>query len=204
MTKKKAATKKQRSTPSAAGPSTAPKKKAERKTKARQKRKPAFEAALDVEAQAAELQQAQAVESDKIKKMPAPESPEFAEPARLPDKTYPGLIPVLKIPFAIWANVKKMPEIRLSDEEADEWGLPVTQLIEYYFPGKIPEIAWVWLMFLSSTGKVIDSRVDMIHEKRQGDERSPKPGPEGPVAKPAPGGPPAHQGSEPAEGYPQE
>lgn len=114
---------------------------------------------------------------------------------------------VLKIPFAIWANVSEIPEMKLADAEAEEWAEPIVALLEYYFPGKIPEIAWMWLMFLSATEKVIDSRVKIRYEKRQERKRS-QPSTSTPgyresavqTAQPAP----KHNGAEPAQGYPNE
>jgi len=162
-----------------------------------------FENALEAEA-AAEQQQAQIVDPEQIRaSQNRPDLEDTAAPAGLPDKAHAGLVPVLKIPFVIWSNIAKIPEIRLSDEEAEEWGLPVTQLLEYYFPGKIPEIAWVWLMFLSSTGKVIDSRVKIMHDKKLS---PPSPGGPASSAEPAPGGAkkPKHKGAEVAEDFPQE
>lgn len=115
-----------------------------------------------------------------------------------------ALAPVLKIPFSIWASVSQIEEMKLSDIEAEKWAEPIIALLEYYFPGRIPEIIWIWLMFLTATEKVIDSRVKIRYEKRK--ERSlngGRPAPKEPAAhitQPAPD----HNGAEPAQGYPQE
>jgi len=121
-------------------------------------------------------------------------------------KAAKALAPVLKIPFSIWASVSEIPEMKLADSEAEEWADPIVALLEYYFPGKIPEIAWMWLMFLSATEKVIDSRVKIRYEKRKEQSlqpSTPKPGYRGPAvqtAQPVP----KHNGAEPAESYPSE
>lgn len=122
------------------------------------------------------------------------------------DKAPKALAPVLKIPFSIWANVSQIEEMKLSDIEAEEWAGPIVELLEYYFPGRIPEIVWIWLMFLSATEKVIDSRVKIRYEKRQERKSSASaPGqserePAAHTTQPAP----KHNGNEPAEGYPKE
>jgi len=117
------------------------------------------------------------------------------------DRAPKALAPVLKIPFSIWAKVSEIPEIKLTDAEAEEWAEPIIALLEYYFPGKIPEIAWIWLMFLSATEKVIDSRVKIRYEKRKALQR-PGTAPREPAATPQPA--PKHKGAEPANGYPKE
>ncbi|MBA7523273.1 hypothetical protein ES705_15396 [subsurface metagenome] len=122
-----------------------------------------------------------------------------------PSKAPQALAPVLKIPFSIWAGVSEIPEMKLSDDEAEEWAVPIVALLEYYFPGKIPEIAWIWLMFLSATEKVIDSRVKIRYEKRQERERSHSVSvPRESVVPPQPAPAPKHNGAEPAESYPNE
>ena len=118
-----------------------------------------------------------------------------------------ALAPVLKIPFSIWASVSQIPEMKLTDPEAEEWAEPMVALLEYYFPGKIPEIIWIWLLFLTATEKVIDSRVKIRYEKLQERSHSASSAPSGPAAahttrQPAPA--PAHNGAEPALSYPQE
>lgn len=115
-----------------------------------------------------------------------------------------ALAPVLKIPFSIWASVSQIPEMKLTDPEAEEWAEPIIALLEYYFPGRIPEIIWIWLMFLTATEKVIDSRVKIRYEKRKEISlHGGRPAPREPAehtTKPAP----IHNGNEPAQGYPQE
>ena len=121
-------------------------------------------------------------------------------------KASKALAPVLKIPFAIWANVSEIPEMRLADDEALEWAEPIVALLEYYFPGKIPEIAWMWLMFLSATEKVIDSRVKIRYEKRKEQSSQPSTSTSGYREPAVPTAQPAlrHNGADPAQGYPSE
>ncbi len=192
---------------------TAPagKKKTARKVKAKKQiRKPEFEKALEE------------IVTDDVGDVgtrpgPSPQDPGAEDSQAPPDnldrpdrelsKASQALAPVLKIPFSIWAGVSEIPEIKLADDEAQEWAEPIVALLEYYFPGKIPEIAWMWLMFLSATEKVIDSRVKMRYEKRQelksSQTSTSTSGYREPVvqtAQPAP----VHNGAEPAQSYPKD
>jgi len=191
---------------------TTPKKKAAKAKK--QTRKPNFEKALE------EIkEQDQPVDvPDRVGKRPGPspqdpgaeESPappdDLAKIDRQLSKAPKALAPVLKIPFSIWASVSQIEEMKLSDIEAEEWAEPIISLLEYYFPGRIPEIIWIWLMFLTATEKVIDSRVKIRYEKRQERKQaaqipgSPQTEPAAHTTQPAP----RRQGAEPAEGYPNE
>lgn len=191
---------------------TSPKKKTAKAKK--QSRKPEFEAAL------AEIKEDQPVEGPdrKVGKRPGPAQPDpgAEESPGPPDdltridhqlsKAPKALAPVLKIPFSIWSNVSQIEEMKLTDAEAVEWAGPIVELLEYYFPGRIPEIVWIWLMFLSATEKVIDSRVKIRYEKRQERKRSgsaPGQSEREPAAHTTRSAP-KHNGAEPSESYPTE
>ena len=182
----------------------ADKKKTAKKIKAKkQVRKPDFENALN-EVALGEQTNDQAQDGVKRPSSIRQDSGAGDNLDRLDRSKAPqALAPVLKIPFSIWASVSEIPEMKLSDDEAEEWAEPMVALLEYYFPGKIPEIAWIWLMFLSSTEKVIDSRVKIRYEKRQERERSHSVpvGPGEPVAASQPA--PRRDGAEPTTEYPQ-
>lgn len=171
----------------------------------RKKQNPEFEQILAEEAQAAESRKA--IEEQKAgptdTQVPSAEAPpEFT----VPPKAAKALAPVLKIPFAIWSNIEKIPEIRLSQDEALEWAEPIVDILEYYFPGKIPEIAWMWLMLLESTGRVIDSRIEIRHQKKKqlssASEGPQKTAGQGPDSNQRPA--PSHNGAEPATEYPKD
>lgn len=85
---------------------------------------------------------------------------------RLPEKANEALCAVLEMPFDLWADVNKMPELALSKDEARKLGLPVTQLLEFYFPGKIPVIAWVWMSLLGSTANIVKPRLKMLRQRK--------------------------------------
>jgi len=167
--------------------------------------KPEFEQALE------KIQTDQAgdtrVEPKEVRQDGGRPGPDVQDPGAVESKAPQALAKVLKIPFSIWAGVSEIPEMNLTDPEAEEWAGPMIDLLEYYFPGRIPEIIWIWLMFLSATEKVIDSRVKIRYEKRkeraQTSIASREPATTGPTA----GGPqpaPKHNGAEPETEYPKD
>jgi len=183
----------------------------------KKQRIPEFEQALAEEAKLAELRKAE--ENEKAGRSDTRPGDSAQDPGAQgpPESTVPpkpkaarALAPVLKIPFAIWSKIDEIPELKLSQDEALEWAEPIADILEYYFPGKIPEIAWMWLMLLESTGRVIDSRVEIRHQKKKQLEAAPEtaeqqgsdsiPSSTRPANSPAP----QHNGAEPAEGYPKE
>jgi hypothetical protein len=87
---------------------------------------------------------------------------DFAAVNRLPEKANLALVPVLRIPFELWSKATKLPELALTKKEGEDLALPITQLLEFYFPGKIPEIAWVWLMLLGATSNILEPRLKLI------------------------------------------
>jgi len=180
------------------------KKKTTRKVKAKkQTRKPEFEKALNEIVTDSEVREVGTRPGPGVRDPGAPDNLDRLD--RELSKAPQALAPVLKIPFSIWASVSQIPEMKLADDEAEEWAEPIVALLEYYFPGRIPEIIWIWLMFLTATEKVIDSRVKIRYEKRQQLKRS-QPAtvstrePAGLNTQPAP----KHNGAEPAQSYPKE
>ena len=119
---------------------------------------------------------------------------------RLPQKPNLTLIPVLRIPFEIWAQGQGVPGLALKKDEAEELALPVTQLLEFYFPGRIPEIAWVWLMLLGSIYNVVEPRMKLLAELRK-QKASVTAGGRGLDENPSDNSVPASTG--PLEGYPK-
>ncbi len=189
---------------------TKPKKKTAKAKK--QSRKPEFENALQEISPKEQTDDVRKVGTRPDPSQPDPgaeESPgppdNLAKIDRQISKAPKALAPVLKIPFSIWASVSQIEEMKLSDIEAEEWAMPIIDLLGYYFPGKIPEIIWIWLMFLSATEKVVDSRVKIRYEKRQERKSSgPAPGqsdrePAAHITRSAP----EHNGAEPAVSFPQ-
>ena len=130
---------------------------------------------------------------------------DFAAVNRLPEKANLTLVPVLQIPFKFWAKSQQLKELELKDKEAEELALPVTKLLEFYFPGRIPEIAWIWLMMLGTTYRIMEPRMDLLVELRK-TKKGPSVTPAGKVPDssssnpaPNPSGP-----AQPAAGYPKE
>lgn len=161
---------------------------------------PEFEQALAEEARSSEIREQKELDDyvDPSKSRGAEDQPE----STIPPNAVKAVAPVLKIPFAICSNIKEIPEIRLTNEEAQEWAVPIVDLLEYYFPGKVPEIAWMWLTFLTSTAKVIDSRIEIVHQKKTAVPAAGK-GPSESLISP---GQTAHlhNGADPANEYPEE
>ncbi len=92
---------------------------------------------------------------------------------KLPEKPNLLLVPVLKMPFKFWARAIRVSEMALSKDEGADLALPVTQLLEFYFPGKIPAIAWAWLMLAAATEEIMDKRFDILAQKREQKQRIP-------------------------------
>ncbi|MBA7496451.1 hypothetical protein ES702_07059 [subsurface metagenome] len=207
MTKKKAIHKHKPPKPVRVRFGPGPKVKAKK-----QSRKPEFEKALEEIPPKEQTDQVRKVGMRPGPSQPDPGAEEGPAPpddlARIDSqlsKAPKALAPVLKIPFSIWANVSQIEEMKLSDIEAEEWARPIIDLLEYYFPGRIPEIVWIWLMFLSATEKVIDSRVKIRYEKRQERKRSgsaPGQSEREPAAHTTRSAP-KHNGAKPADSYPQ-
>jgi len=131
---------------------------------------------------------------------------EFAAVNRLPEKANATLVPVLQIPFATWAKAIGVKEMVLNKDEAKDLALPVTQLLEFYFPGSIPEIAWVWLMMLGTTYRILEPRLDLLAAKRKAIASDQGPsvaagGSKGPATVP---GRSQTGAAEPATGFPQD
>ena len=133
-------------------------------------RQPAFEQLM------ADLPTGQEAPEEKVERRGGLRSPPGGRPRgtddlsrvnKLPEKANEQICPVLKIPFTFWAKTQKLPDLALSDAEAKEWALPITKLLEFYFPGRIPEIAWVWLMMLGSSFNIMDKRMEIIDKARK-------------------------------------
>lgn len=124
----------------------------------------------------------------------------FAAVNRLPEKANLTLVPVLQIPFKTWAKATGVNKLELDKTDAEKLALPVTQLLEFYFPKRIPEIAWVWLMFTGTVYNILEPRLDLLAEMRKAKVSVPagSSGPATPSSRP-------HAGAaEPAKGFPKE
>lgn len=118
---------------------------------------------------------------------------------RLPEKANETLVPVLQIPFKTWATAVGVKDLELNKDDAKDLALPVTQLLEFYFPGRIPEIAWVWLMMLGSTYRILEPRLELLAKirKEQGPSVEASKGPAS-TSRPRTGA------AEPAIGFPKD
>jgi hypothetical protein len=98
---------------------------------------------------------------------PAGVTDDFAMVNRLPDKPNETIIPILQMLFDLWAASQNTPELALSKDEAKGVALPITQLLEFYWPGKVPEIIWVWLCLLGSVYGIVIPRVKILSGKKK-------------------------------------
>ena len=87
--------------------------------------------------------------------------------AKLPTLPNESVVAAFKMLFAAWEAGIKVDGVALTDEEARSMALPVTQLIEFYCPGQIPEIAWTWVMAAWSVGSVTLLRIKLIKAARE-------------------------------------
>lgn len=83
----------------------------------------------------------------------------------------PLFIPVVKIPFDIWAK-GTIPEVALTDDEARVFALPITQLVEYYLP-QMPDIWAVWANLAVQMFGIMSVRLSLLAQIRKA--RQPKP-----------------------------
>lgn len=126
---------------------------------------------------------------------------EFAAVNRLPEKANDTLVPVLQIPFKLWSKSQGVKELELGKDDAKELALPVTQLLEFYFPGRIPEIAWVWLMFAGTAYRILEPRLEKLAHIRAKKSTSVAAGVRGPAKEDTR---PPSGAAQPASGYPKE
>jgi len=75
-------------------------------------------------------------------------------------------VPIVKIPFDVWAERVKVEDLRLSDKEAYGLALPITQLVDYYLP-KMPGIAYVWAGLVLSIVSATTPRIMLLRELRK-------------------------------------
>lgn len=122
---------------------------------------------------------------------------EFVAVNRLPEKANMTLVPILQIPFELWSVSQKCKELALNKDEAEQLALPVTQLLEYYFPGNIPEIAFVWLMLMGTSYNILKPRLELI-SKLQTPSVPGRTGSEQASSAPAPS-----SANQPKNGYPK-
>lgn len=92
---------------------------------------------------------------------------EKAAVAHLPQLPNESIVAAFRMAFAAWEASVKVSGVALSEDEAKQIALPVTQLLEYYFPGQIPEIAWTWIMAAWSVGSITMVRIQLIKVARQ-------------------------------------
>jgi hypothetical protein len=56
----------------------------------------------------------------------------------------PAIVGLLKLPFELWAQLTKLDDMALTENEAKLLGLPATQLVNYYLPQTDNPVYLVW------------------------------------------------------------
>jgi uncharacterized membrane protein YgcG len=100
-----------------------------------------------------------------------PQAAAEKEPAAKPDgiplkPSVELVIPLVKMPFEVWAVSQKIAALRLTDDEAALLGQPIIALWEYYLP-QLPVIAWTWLAFIAMTYQVMVPRLRIIQKEQE-------------------------------------
>ncbi len=85
----------------------------------------------------------------------------------LPQQPNETIVKTVEMIFSIWAHRVRVPEVAVTGDEARQLALPITQLQEHYWPGGIPEIAWVWIAAATAFYSVVDSRIRIIKAARE-------------------------------------
>ena len=81
---------------------------------------------------------------------------------------------LLRTPFDLWAAKAKLPQLALSDEEADTITKPVQVLLDFYVPS-MRSIDWAWISFAITGVAIMRPRVILLKElgptAQQGSQR---------------------------------
>jgi len=85
----------------------------------------------------------------------------------LPQQPNQTILMGVKTLFSLLARQVRVPEVELSEDEAEQLALPVTQLQEFYLPDGIPEIAWVWASAGFTFYQIAESRIKIINAARK-------------------------------------
>lgn len=87
-------------------------------------------------------------------------------------------VPVIKIPFDLWAETTKREEMRLNSEEAGRVATPIAQLLNYYLP-KISPVGYIWISFAITSIGVMSVRLQLLAKLRK-EKKDAEPKPEKP------------------------
>jgi hypothetical protein len=91
---------------------------------------------------------------------------EKAKVRNLPTIPNETVVKLLLMAGGMIAGKTGIAETVFTRQEAEELGLPVTQLQEYYFPDGIPEIAWAWVSLIVTIYSVADAKVKIVKAAR--------------------------------------
>ena len=98
---------------------------------------------------------------------PAGLSDELSRINKLPDVPNKAISNALQMPFELWSIATKVKELALSDDEADDLALPITQLLAYYWPDAYDHIAWIYLCLMGCVTKITVPRFKLLADLRK-------------------------------------
>ncbi len=131
-------------------------------------------------------------------KAPPPPEVQPVEPAEISS----AITELLRTPFDLWAAKAKLPELALTNEEAETVTKPVQVLLDFYVPNMRP-IDWAWASLVITGIAIMRPRVMLLQRMGPGSgtgpaesQREAQATPPGPAASASPAG----QGS-PADQY---
>ena len=79
----------------------------------------------------------------------------------LTDTANPLFLPLIKMPFTVWARSIKSDKVLLTDDEAKSLALPVTQLCDYYLP-QMAAIYFVWASLGMQVISIMECRFKIV------------------------------------------
>lgn len=64
--------------------------------------------------------------------------------------------------FKLWAGSTKIPDVQLTEDELNAMAVPATKLQEYYAPGMVNHITWVWMSLATASFIIIEPRIKKV------------------------------------------
>ncbi len=76
-----------------------------------------------------------------------------------------------KLPFELWAQTQKVPDLKLTDPEAIAFAKPVKQLLDHYLPN-FPEIGIAWASLMITGYTIMGTRFALVAEIKRNKKSS--------------------------------
>ncbi len=117
-------------------------------------------------------------------KAPPPPEVQPVQPAEISS----AITGMLRTPFDLWAAKAKLPELALTNDEAETLTKPVQVLLDYYVPNMDAEV-WAWASLAITGVAIMRPRVMLLQRMApQGGQREAQTTPPRPAASPSPAG----------------